>query len=232
MGNKLLFLIIGILSGVIIGAGTMFYFTGSSAKKIFIVNQPKNKENSEGKIEVKIDEKKPPKKFPAYKTSEATSTDIKEESNFVGEDLRALGDSIKKDTIISLSFSDSEEIIIVKKDEFLFAKQVQIIDLDVRADNSGKDSLLAVISGIKEPLPVTNIIVEYWKSPINYKGYKMSRQKIVLFGLTAYDNPVVYKLNDNFYLKSSDRVYKIERNLEFKGYEPVIDANIIKLLIQ
>jgi hypothetical protein len=109
---------------------------------------------------------------------------------------------------------------------------VQIIDLDVKAENPAKDSLLQLVSGIKEPTPVTSINVEYWKSPINYRGYKMNRQKIVLFGLPAFDSPLVYKLNDTFYLRTSDRIYKIDRNNDFKGYEPVTDANLIKQILQ
>ncbi|MBN2745961.1 MAG: hypothetical protein JXR34_04480 [Bacteroidales bacterium] len=37
-------------------------------------------------------------------------------------------------------------------------------------------------------LPKEGLLVEFWRSPVNFSGYRLSRQKLVLFGVFEYDS--------------------------------------------
>ena len=95
-----------------------------------------------------------------------------------------------------------------------------------------KDSLLQKVSGVKDDKNVASQFfnIEYWQSPLNYKGYKMSKYKMVLYGIAASDGMKVYKLDDIIYLKNASMVYRLDNTGDFKPYERITDEVIINRL--
>lgn len=156
-------------------------------------------------------------------------------------DLVLDADSLKKylamDTVISKNNSaiatTSSEDIIVRKDELLSTKTVEIINLSpVASSRNSKDSLLQKVSGIKDDKNSTKqfINIELWQSPLNYRGYKMSKYKITLYGLTSLEGLKVYILDDVIYLKNGATVNKLENSSEFRPYERITEENLISKL--
>jgi hypothetical protein len=45
--------------------------------------------------------------------------------------------------------------------------------------------------------------IEFWTSPLHYKGYKMGKYKLVLYGINATDDIKIYRLDDVVYLKNN-----------------------------
>lgn len=117
-----------------------------------------------------------------------------------------------------------EENITVAQEELLSVKNIKVIDLDA---TSKKDTLTGQLAGVTS-LDYPNLFfVEFWKTPLNSKGYRMTRNRVILYGLSDFSSVTIYKVDDNFYLKNDDIVYKISSGTEFKPMELVNDAQLL-----
>ncbi len=137
----------------------------------------------------------------------------------------------ENDTISSDSIPDDESINI-KKEELLVSKELSIYPLDNNASNKQikNDSLLALVSGTKDESKkgsIQKIIVELWKSPINFKGYQASKNKIVIYGIPEIQEIKLFSNKNYLYLKHNENVYYIEYNNNFNSYEKVNDTGIL-----
>jgi len=138
--------------------------------------------------------------------------------------------SASKDSLI-LENPNSENLI-VRKDELLSTKTVDVINLNPVAKLTAKDSLLQKVSGIKEDKSYYKqfLNIEFWSSPLNYKGYKMSKYKLVLYGIASAEGIKLYNLDEVIYLKSASFVYRLDSSGDFKPYERITDEAIINKL--
>jgi hypothetical protein len=118
---------------------------------------------------------------------------------------------------------ESSEINIAT-DELLSVKNVKIIRISPSV-NSG-DSLAADIAGVKENSSDLYFI-EFWKTPLNSKGYRFSKNKILLYGFMDYNNVSMYELDNSYYIKSSDQVYKLFYGADFRSLERVVDTGLL-----
>ncbi len=150
--------------------------------------------------------------------------------NIEDEDTLGLMSSTQ-DTTNDNSFDKDE--VVVKKDELIGAKTFEVINLNpLPKTSSAKDSLLQRVSGVQEEKNTGKQLfnIEFWKSPLNYKGYKMSKYKIVLFGIASDEGIKVFKQDDAIYLKNLSTVYKLDYANELKPYEKINDESIINKL--
>ena len=87
------------------------------------------------------------------------------------------------------------------------------------------------MTGIKEENNSKQMFnIEFWTSPLNYKGYKMGKYKLVLYGINATDDIKIYRLDDVIYLKNSAMVYQLDYVSDFKYYERITDETILSKL--
>lgn len=117
-----------------------------------------------------------------------------------------------------------EESIKVAQEELLSVKNIKVINLDVR---SKKDTLTGQLAGVTSSDYPNMFFVEFWKTPLNSKGYRMTRNRVILYGLSDFSSITIYKVDDNYYLKNDDLVYKISAGTEFKPMEPVNDSELL-----
>jgi len=75
-----------------------------------------------------------------------------------------------------------------------------------------------------------NIRVEFWKSPINYKGYKYNGIKLMLYGMVSNPKMKFKILNDELYMLTGDQVFHIVKEDRFNSFWPETDKNLIKLI--
>lgn len=145
------------------------------------------------------------------------------DSNF--QELDSLKDELIRDTvqqkIIERDTSHDEEITI-NKDEFLGSKRVKIQYLN---KPSNKDSLMKEMLGIKNHLP-TDLSIQFWESPINFVGYKLSHNTLVVYGLPEQFEYEVYAKDQVLYLSNEAFFYQIKETHEFKPFKEV-EKNII-----
>lgn len=75
-----------------------------------------------------------------------------------------------------------------------------------------------------------NFSVEFWKSPINYKGYKMGRGKIVLFGIYQSNDVSLVSIGNSVFLKNQELYFRLEPTEVFCNLNPVTDKNLLAQL--
>ncbi|MGD0711158.1 MAG: hypothetical protein ABR968_08230, partial [Bacteroidales bacterium] len=130
--------------------------------------------------------------------------------------------SQKKVNVNTNSNSYSEN---VKKDKLIFAKAFHVPGLTLFAgDNPSKiDSLLTDNKKSSTPnnAVLNSLKVEFWKSPINYKGYKTGKNKLVVFGLDQFNMISFRILNNTLYMKYLSDFYQIDRSGDFKSLIPI-----------
>lgn len=139
--------------------------------------------------------------------------------------------NLKSDSITE-SFIASNDIV-VRKDELLSTKTLEVFNLNPTANKlSAKDSLLQKVSNIKDDRFAGKQMfnIEFWQSPLNYKGYKMSKYKMVLYGIASADGLRIYKLDDIIYLKTVSAIYRLDYASDFKQYERITDETIVTKL--
>jgi hypothetical protein len=144
---------------------------------------------------------------------------------------RAADSLLYTDSILeSGNFSDN---IVIRKDELLNIKTVELKNLDAPEYMSHVDSLLEKVSEIKDYKNTNrkqSMQIEFWKSPLNYKGYKLSKYNVILYGLADTENLKIYTLDGVLYMKNTSTVYKLDYNADFKPYERVTDEMITSSL--
>jgi hypothetical protein len=123
-------------------------------------------------------------------------------------------------------FSDEENINVLKE-ELLSVKNITIKDFDGN-QNSKTDSVLYAESGIQPNSKTDLYLIEFWKTPLNSKGYKMTRNRILIYGIKENQDLCIAKIKDNFYLKNNTEVYQLNYSSDFKPMVKVNEESIIK----
>jgi hypothetical protein len=122
----------------------------------------------------------------------------------------------------SLIKRDSE--LNIATDELLSVKNIKVIKI---GDNlSSRDTLAAKLAHADE-VNTELYFVEFWRTPLNAKGYRFSKNKIMLYGFYDYSSVLLYQLDNSFYMKASDQVYKLYYGGDFKRLERVIDSDLL-----
>lgn len=122
------------------------------------------------------------------------------------------------------SLIKGEPEINIATDELLSVKNVKVIKITPHTPSG--DSLAAEVAGVKENTSDLYFI-EFWKTPLNSKGYRFSKNKILLYGFVDFNNVSLYELDNSYYIKSSDQVYKIFYGADFKSLERVVDSGLL-----
>ncbi len=112
--------------------------------------------------------------------------------------------------VVNNNVSISDDIDYVKKDILLGTKT---FILSSSGDDKLLDSLLMVDNNIPKE---RKFIIEFWKSPINFKGYKKSTNKAIVFGIDNFEKCIVKTINGGLYLIDNDLQYFLENTNSFK----------------
>ncbi|MFN7847088.1 MAG: hypothetical protein ACK5P4_07690 [Bacteroidota bacterium] len=235
---KLSYFVLGMFFGALCG-GILVYYNSviTNENKISVNLIPEIVKQVIGVINTKSEQKKDTTDIAKETINIGNSDEVYDESldesyNADGEQMELNADSSLAD---SNALSESEELITVRKEELLTAKEILIQTLDHSSSNKSNknDSLLAVVSGTKDESKKNSqqkILVELWTSPINYKGYQASKNKIIFYGFNDIDELKLYSYKSNLYLKYNEIVYNIELSSDFSNYEKVSDSNILTLI--
>lgn len=110
------------------------------------------------------------------------------------------------------SENNNEDIVIT--DKLLFYKNIKVKGLDEISSNKLAllDSLLMNETNRKTDL----LMVEFWESPLNYKGYKLSDNKLILFGIKESEFASLEIINKILYLRYLNSLYSLEYTTDFK----------------
>ncbi|MFZ4400058.1 MAG: hypothetical protein ACOYO1_08500 [Bacteroidales bacterium] len=211
--NKFISFLIGIIVGIAIGASVVwwmqnynfkiwFSFSGKNKQELNILNN--NDQNKSAKDKSKInnnDAKTALTKIESRLSYKNDSSSMAQENDVFS---------------IDSTVNNPSEDIVIAKDELLFTRIIKIEGLN--SNNSKKDALLdsLLINEKTKKLPFNFVKVEFWRSPINYKGYKFNNNKLVLFGIYMYEDASLENRNNKIYLNYANTFYLIEKTDDFQ----------------
>jgi hypothetical protein len=123
---------------------------------------------------------------------------------------------------------NAEEDIEVKKDVMISSIVLPVIDKGMQKDESSSKDIAKKLPDADLPVEekVDSFIVEFWVSPIHYKGYKMSKNKIVLFGLENIDALKLYRINSSIYMNDEESYYMMASTYDFMPYQKLKELEI------
>lgn len=127
----------------------------------------------------------------------------------------------------------TSENIIVKTEKLLHASSIAITTIGNQHTISQADSILSQLSDIKTPSKNTSSIrLEFWQSPVNFKGYKLSSSKLVLFGLNPDLEVKLVRYQNKIWMQYEKEVYELQYTALHKSFDKTTDASITELLLK
>ena len=214
--DKLQVFVLGFLLGIVLGGGFFLLKLDSYVKELsFYKSLTEKDEKDLNDLDKLADENKNPKK---------TKTKKSDSRNYgLTDNVAMSSDSASGDSTSQMDYSNEAggDEIIVRKDELLGQKTIAVNNLDHPEEH---DSITGKPAADN---PKSYLTVEFWKSPLNYRGYKYSRNKLVIFGLETGDIESIFKTENSTYLKSSIGLFRLETSTDFRQMERVTDESLI-----
>lgn len=125
------------------------------------------------------------------------------------------------------SLIEDNNRINIATDELLSVKTIKVIR---QGDSfSAADSAAARLANIGEPSSDL-YYVEFWKTPLNSRGYRFSKNKVMLYGFYNSNNVLLYQIDQAFYLKSDEQVFRLTSGGDFRPLERVADPVLLSRL--
>ena len=83
-----------------------------------------------------------------------------------------------------------------------------------------------------QPAKKEVLLIEFWKSPLNYHGYRMSANKLVIYGIEDNETPDFIFFNNSLYMDYTDNYYHLNNTEQFKPLVKITNASLINQLKQ
>ncbi|HEX7413624.1 MAG TPA: hypothetical protein VF411_06215 [Bacteroidia bacterium] len=107
----------------------------------------------------------------------------------------------------------------VLKEELISVKNMYVKTLTPEEKTNTADSLAASLANVSTPAKEEFFMIEFWKTPLNSKGYKMTRSRLLIYGYPENTDLALIKRNDNYYLRNNKVVFRLNYSSEFKPLE-------------
>lgn len=131
-------------------------------------------------------------------------------------------DLMSPDSMLFASNEDTlqDEDLHIHRERKIAERTIPLIYLAEKIDN---DSTIKELLGIQST-KTNKIAIEFWESPLNYSGYKLSRKKLILFDMSPQLDYTLYRREDDYYLRAQEVFYIMQETSEFKSYKQVEKA--------
>jgi|GEM_PF-1272881 len=117
----------------------------------------------------------------------------------------------------------TDEELNIKRDRMISSRRVSIVYLEEAEE---KDSVIKDLLGIKENRPA-EITIQFWESPLGYSGYKLSRNTLVLYGLSEQFKYTIYHKGVHHYLATKELFYILKETSEFLSFKSANRADVL-----
>ncbi len=118
---------------------------------------------------------------------------VKPDSNVLNTDTVSF---IETDTLVT---DDS-----ILQDKKISQIKVKLVDLST----TEKDTLLEKLLDVKT-VKNESVTIEFWESPVNYTGYKLSKSRLIIYGLVQSEDLKFYKRDSDYCLKVNGLYYSL-----------------------
>jgi hypothetical protein len=135
---------------------------------------------------------------------------------------------INSDSSQSSAAINSEEIV-VRRDELIKSIVIEATRIGKPNTNPKSDSLLNVFQG-GQASNDDSYRLEFWQSPVNFRGFKLIRNGIITFGLDPEDVTKLFEFNGTLILRNGASFFKLYPTDRFMPYQRITDENTIKQL--
>lgn len=124
------------------------------------------------------------KKVPTKNRNRSTRTARVEYDTIDTMEVDSLADSLSSDSLIAFVDTIDTGTELIRQDRMIASRIIQVENSE-SSEPSQRDSLLSDLVDRGNPVSdhITEYTLEFWQSPLNYKGYKIIRNRIILFGL-------------------------------------------------
>lgn len=224
MSKRLKYYLAGLATGILLGIGIMFIFqsgrqAGSSRKDLSKKYIDSNKPGTEQKT-VSSDH------FASKSTTKENGTEKSTLENDINKDTTATVDSLNNDQSETDTLKQEQDTItgenelVIMQDKLIATSRLPVKQLNDKAgelpdNNKNLDSLLIddPNTNTKEP---DSLLVEFWENPINYKGYRKIKNRLIIFGMTEEDSIKIFKGNDNYFMKIRNKKFPLKETNNFR----------------
>lgn len=211
----------GIILWQYIGTGTL-----QSRRKIFNLDLFRKSADKQEKQSDKTSVK--PKEKPIQEATE--SAGINEANETSSEVLKVQQDSLNTTALTE------EENLIVKKDQLLMSHTLKVTELQQEELKKPTESSMAQSTANKlnpsaglvenSKAEDENYEVEFWLSPVNYKGYKLNSNKLVLFGIEEPDAVKLFSFEKKLMMKYGQEYFKLNPSDEFVSFSMIKNTDL------
>ena len=240
---RLSYFLLGLFTGALVGGITVYH-------NAVITNENKISVNLIPKIvsqvvnALKIKNKEKPNTDDGFTPDLTNAEEDKEQKNSIlANDNQSLNeyvqDTLKNQTNDSNARSEinvEENNLVIKKDKLIASKEVSVLPLDFDQEllnhSTKADSLLSVVSDTRldHNSNVQKVVVEFWESPINYKGYMDAGNKLILYGLDEQASFKLATYKNTLFIKYHNEVYELNSNHSYNNFSPCHKHFIIEAM--
>lgn len=210
--NKLRYIFIGLVIGLIIGLG-ISTISDNLAKFDYLI---KLKDLLTFKTKFEDELAKPDSQSAKKQMALNTGTTI---------------DSVRTNDSLNASFPDTAYTVysentsepagadnsdaIVYRDKMICSKYFKVKGLSETGNN--KIGLLdSLLMNDSQKHPDDMLLVEFWQSPVNYRGYKLCENKLIIFGIDDFATSFIEVINKEIYIYSKNKYYLLEYTTDYK----------------
>lgn len=177
-------------------------------------------------------------KLPEPENPEEINWDTEEEMDVT--EVESQPDSLQVTDVEDIDYDhtepEDEPIDLVEGDVPLRREKMlstEIVFVKIPDYRSTKDSILDVIEermSIHPKETEQKIVVEKWFSPVNFRGYKFNRKKLMLYGVDKNDEVSIYYYLGEYYLEFNNRMFYLDETTKNVGFGIVKDSLIVNYL--
>ncbi len=206
--SKYLYLVIGIIIGIAIGSAVVWWMQNYDFKIWFTFSgkDDKSKEIVESMSDNDI-------VSDLKKDKSTIKYDKNKKNSGYNSQADTISDNYRSDT--NTVISEGSNDIVIAKDEYLATRLIEVKGFN---RNNSKDTKLdSILINDKTKANYTNIIkTEFWRSPINYKGYKFINNNLILFGIYDFDEVILEFSANKLYMNYKNNYFYIEKTSNFQ----------------
>ncbi len=118
----------------------------------------------------------------------------------------------------------------IEKEKLLYKKAIKNPETDNSQYRTIYPALYSILGKNIPSKDNNTIILEFWDSPLNSKGYKMGKNKLVLYGISLHNYTSLKYHDTTLYLQYLNQYYPLKFTSEFKSLQPVSDLALIEQL--
>jgi Skp family chaperone for outer membrane proteins len=210
-----------IITFLLVTAGgiTIWYYTGNKSDTLAYKNFSRyflRNDNSK-KPEVKTEN--------AKKNNESNSGNIR---SALTEKKKSVNE-VSLNDISDSSTNYTNEVIEVRKDVMLLSQEIPAIEISSEEKKNASDETSVAERTSEKLNPLGGLpdekkedkkfyVVEYWVSPVNYKGYKLQDKKLILFGIDEPDAVKLYSKGEKLWMNYGGNFYPLQQTENYESF--------------